>query len=158
MRKTTSAVLALCALAALAGRADEAEPVPAGAKAELKKLKGTWAVTKRVLGGREAKAPAGLIYTFDGDKLTRRFAAPAGKAGGRQQLTVTIDTAKKPHRLTMKAVGGKSTVYIYKIEKGELFLATGRGKGAKVPAEFKGDDVALMVLKKEEKAKEKGKE
>jgi uncharacterized protein (TIGR03067 family) len=152
MRKTTSAVLALCAVAALAGRADEAEPDTA--KAELKKLQGTWVVTKRVLGGREAKSPSGLIYTFDGDKVTRRFAAPEGKAGGRQVLTVTIDTAKKPHRLTMKAVGSKSTEYIYKIEKGELFLATGRGKGAKVPTDFKGDDVTLMVLKKQEKGKE----
>src|SRR5262245_16647123 len=156
MRKTARAMLALCALAALAGRADD--PEPDTTKAELKKLQGTWTVTKRVLGGREAKAPAGLIYTFDGDKVTRRFAAPEGKAGGRQVLTVTIDTAKTPHRLTMKAVGSKSAVYIYKIEKGELYLATGRGKGAKVPDEIKGDDVALMVLKKEEKPKEKGKE
>ena len=150
-----AALAALCALVTLAARgADEAEP-PAGAKAELAKLKGTWVVTRRVLGGREAKAPAGLVYTFDGGgKVTRRFAAPAGKAGGRQVLTVTLDTRGKPHRMTLSSGGArKDTVYIYKVEKGELHLATGRGKGAKAPADFKGDDVLLMVLKKEEKGK-----
>ena len=76
MTKTTFAFVALCALAALAGRAEGPDPEPpAGAKAELAKLKGTWTVTRRSLGGREAKAPAGLVYTFKGDKVTRRFAA-----------------------------------------------------------------------------------
>ena len=73
MRKTTSALLALCALAALAGRADD--PEPPGAKAELKKLKGTWVVMKVVWGKREPTPPAVMTYTFDGDKLTYLFSA-----------------------------------------------------------------------------------
>ena len=151
MRKTTIAFVSLCALAAAAGRADDPEPT-GGDKAELAKLKGKWTVTGRVLGGREAKSPTGLTYTFDGDKVTRRFEAPEGKAGGRQELTVTIDTSKKPHRLTLSAGRkGKGTVYIYKIEKGELYLATGL-KGV-MPKGFKGDDVVVLVMKKEVKGK-----
>src|SRR5262245_38253439 len=81
MRTTTFAALSLWALSALAGRADEAEP-PADAKAELKKLQGTWTVTKAMMGKREFKAPPGLTYTFDGDRLTQQTPLPK-LAGGK---------------------------------------------------------------------------
>jgi uncharacterized protein (TIGR03067 family) len=151
MRKTTSAVLVMCAVAALAGRADD--PEPATTKAELKKLKGTWTVTKAVWGKREAKAPPGMTYAFDGDKLTRT--TPLGKGAGKQTFKVKIDTKKKPYKITMTPEDkDKGQSGIFKVEKGELFLATGRGKGGKAPADFKGDDVMVLVMKKEEKAKE----
>src|SRR5262245_2815583 len=77
MRKTTIALLALCRLAAAAGRADDPDPEPPGAKAELEKLKGTWTLTKILAGTRrgggvvmtEVTRRGGMTFTFDGEKL-----------------------------------------------------------------------------------------
>jgi uncharacterized protein (TIGR03067 family) len=155
--KTRGTVILTGALLVLAAtevrsRGDDPEP-PAGAKAELAKLKGTWTVTKAVWGKREAKAPPGMTYAFDGDKLTRT--TPLGKGAGKQTFKVKIDTKKKPYKITMTPEDkDKGQSGIFKVEKGELFLATGRGKGGKAPADFKGDDVMVLVMKKEEKAKE----
>jgi uncharacterized protein (TIGR03067 family) len=170
MRKTTSVLLALCALAAAAGRANKADPEPlAGAKAELKKLQGTWTVTKAIPGKR--KPPFEVTYTFDGDKL-RRVAYPPGpkdRGGkGMQRLPtykVKIDTKMKPHGIELTRAGRKSggvvLAGVYKIEKGELLLALGEGKNA--PKDFKGvgEGVLVYVLKREkskEKAKKQAKE
>jgi uncharacterized protein (TIGR03067 family) len=159
------ALLALCALAALAGRGDDPEP-PGGGNAELKKLKGTWTVTKAVFGKRELKAPPGLTYTFDGDKLTRSM--PIGKLKGNVKgkgdrelkYKVRIATKKKPHTIEMMPEGAKSgQVGIYKIEKGELYLTMGRGKGAKgakgavTPKDFTGDDAPVYVMTREKDGK-----
>jgi uncharacterized protein (TIGR03067 family) len=163
MLKTTFPLLALCALVT-AGRSDDVDPEPPGGSAEaLRALKGTWTVTRGVFGNRESKAPPGLTYTFDGDKLTR--ALPFGKAkgnvkgkdDGKQTYKVKLDTKKKPYQITMTPDGGgQAQSGIFKVEKGELFLATARGKDAKTPADFSGGDVAVMVMTKE-KGKEKDK-
>src|SRR5262249_12728345 len=140
--------VSLCclSLAAPARPDDDPEP-PAGGKA-LRELKGTWMVTRAVFGGREAKAPPGLTYAFDGGKLVRT--APVGKGDNRQAYKVKLDTSKKPYKITMTPEnGGKAQTAILKVEKGELFLATTRGAGAKAPADFKGDDVSVLVMTKE---------
>src|SRR5262245_60228763 len=140
MRKTTSALLALCAMAALAGRADD--PEPDTAKGELKKLKGTWKVTKVLLGTREAEPRNVMTWTFDGDKLvstTTGTVRDKGKFEQTQTYKVKIDTKKKPHTIELVPEKGKfgreasGMAGIYKIEKGELYLArlTGREKAAK---------------------------
>jgi uncharacterized protein (TIGR03067 family) len=146
MRKTTSALLALCALAALAGRADDPDPEPpATAKAELAKLKGTWTVTKSLAGKRELKMPPGLTYTFDGDKLTRETASGKAK-GSKQTYKVKIDTKRRPHTIELVPESGKrGPVGIYKIEKGELSLAWG---GRKAPADLSGQGAPVLVLKR----------
>jgi len=159
MGKVMSVLLALGGLAALAGRAADPDPEPpGGANAELKKLKGTWTVTKGVFNKRELKAPPGLTYTFEGNKLTRT--APfgkgkgnvKGKGGAQQTYKVKIDTKKKPYKIEMTPDnGGKTQVGIFKIEKDELFLVTGRGKDAKAPTDFTGADAMMMVMKKEKK-------
>jgi uncharacterized protein (TIGR03067 family) len=155
MRKTTIAALALCALAALAGRAADPEP-PGGGKAELKKLKGTWTVTKALWNNHGQRAPIGLTYTFDGDKLTCE--TPQWRAEVvRTTYKVTIDTKKRPHTIELIREGAKSgQVGIYKIEKGELYLTMGL-LAKMVPKDFKGDDAPVYVMKRE-KAKEKGKD
>src|SRR5262245_65809988 len=109
MRETTSATLALCALAALAGRADDPEP-PGGMTAELKKLKGTWTVTRALFGKRELKAPPGMTYTFDGEKLTRSL-PPFGKVGKGDRTVkykVKLTTKKKPYTIEMIPEGAKT--------------------------------------------------
>ena len=147
MRNAVSAVLAVWAVAALVGRADDPEP-PAGA-AELAKLKGTWAVFRATGNKRELKAPPGLTYSFDGDRLSHT--APLAKGGSHtRKYKVTIDAKKKPHRIEMVLEGqAKALVGLYKIEKGELYLAL--GKGGKAPADFSGDDGVVFVMKKEAK-------
>src|SRR5262245_27676917 len=161
MRKTTITLLALCALAALAGRADEADPPDA--KAELKKLQGTWRVPRQVRGGRELKSklPPPLTYTFDGDKLvTTNTFFTRDRLVEKQAYKVKIDTKKEPHTIDLVPDGkGFGMAGIYKIEKGELYLARGRpvfGKGAPaMPKDFKGEGVLVNVMKRQkEKAKE----
>jgi uncharacterized protein (TIGR03067 family) len=179
MRKTTIALLALCALAAAAGRAADPDPEPAGAEAELKKLKGTWAVTKVLAGRRmgrnvvmtELKRRGGMTFTFDGDKLviTQEAAAKGkGKVDATQSYKVKIDAKKKPHAIDLFEDGrGPVVAWIYKIEKGELYLARSPGptrkdpKPPERPKDFEGEGVQLYVLTREkdkEKAKEKPKE
>jgi len=165
--RTAAVLLALCGVAALAGRADDPDPEPpGGAKAELRKLKGTWTVTKTVWQGREVKARPGLTYTFDGDKLTK--AVPALAAGKikakalKQTYKVKIDAKKEPHAIELiPDGGGAGQAGVYKIEKGQLHLATGRpgrgAKGAVAPKDFSGDAGPVFVMTRE-KAKEKAKE
>jgi uncharacterized protein (TIGR03067 family) len=161
MRKTTTAVLALCALVAVAGWASDPEP-PDGGKAELKKLKGTWTATKILDGGVEEEAPAGrLTFTFEGSTLKRRLVGGTN-AGGLRSYRVKIDTKKKPHTIELAPEGGGAAQPgIYKVEKGELYLALGRparfGKGAVAPKDFSGDDYVALVMTRE-KTKGKGKE
>jgi uncharacterized protein (TIGR03067 family) len=176
MRKK-STLLALCALAAAAGRAAEAEPP--SEKAELNKLKGTWKVTKLLAGDGFTSPSREASYRFDGDKLTRmtfrrfpRERGRRGRGGGNWPLRVTykvkIDTKKQPHTIELTPERGRipgsgrwglTQTGIYKIEKGELYLALGRPR--KVPKDFKGEAGEVYVMTREkdkEKAKEKPKE
>lgn len=149
MLRTAVVLVALGAVGA--GRGDDPEPPRGGGeKAELRKLKGTWTVARAMIGKREVKTPAGLTYTFDGDKLT--WSRPVDKDGVKQVQTykVKLDTKKRPYKITMRADGLISSEGIFKIEKGELYLATIRtGKPAKAPADFTGDGVVLEVMTKE---------
>ena len=170
MRRTTSAVLALCALAALAGRADEADPEPPGGSGELKKLQGTWTITHIMSGTTKAAMRSGrMTYTFDGDKVTVKLPPlTKGKDDRTATFKVKIDAKKEPHTIELVPEGGeRGTGAIYKVEKGELFLAPGRPKGKKddrsivFPKDFSGEAGPVYVLKREkakEKAKGKGKE
>jgi uncharacterized protein (TIGR03067 family) len=139
MRKTTSALLALCALAAVAGRADDPEPEPPGGAAGLRALKGTWAVTRMLAKDDVFMARVGTTYTFDGDKLTRTTPAT-----GKQTYKVKIDTKKRPHTIELIPEGAKKgTVGFYKVEKGELYLALGSGRA---PADLSGKGAPVLVM------------
>jgi uncharacterized protein (TIGR03067 family) len=124
----------------------------------LKALKGNWAVTKIVNFNREMKGPEGMNFIFEGNKLTRTMPPIKGKESDKLTYKVKIDTSKKPYKITMTPdAGGRDHKWIIKIEKGELHLATTRA--ADFPKDFGGDDVvALLVMKKQDKGKEKGKE
>jgi uncharacterized protein (TIGR03067 family) len=148
MLKPTFAFVAMCALAALAGRGAEPDPEPPVGNAELLKLKGTWSVTQAVGNKRELKAPPGLTYTFDGDKLTHTAPLGKGNETHTRKYKVKIDTKKKPYKITMTPEGkDKGLVGIYKIEKGVLHLAM--GKGGKPPADFSGDGAVAFEMKQE---------
>jgi uncharacterized protein (TIGR03067 family) len=163
MRKTTSALLGLCALAALGGRADDPDPEPpGGGQAELKKLKGTWTVTKILAGNREVKLSSTTTFTFDGDKLTRTTSLAKAKKKAERSLKykVKLDTKKQPHRIELVPDNGKnSQVGIYKIEKGQLHFAPGRPTGKNgnisyvVPRDFKGEQGPVYVMTREKGGK-----
>jgi len=143
--------LALFFCAASSARAeDDDDPEPGGGSSQAQRaLKGTWTVTKAVFLGRETKAPPGMTYAFERDKLVRT--TPFGK-GGNQNYEVKIDARKKPYRITMTPEGGgKAQSGIFKIEKGELFLATGVGKDGKAAEDFSGTNGGVMVMTKDKK-------
>src|SRR5262245_32635693 len=166
MRRTTSTILALCALAALAGRADDPEP-PGGAAAELKKLKGTWVVTKSLVNGEDRKERGKLTWSFDGDKLTwtgRTTKGPGTARGGVGVATATykvkVDTKKKPHTIELTPEGkGNCQPGVFKVEKGLLYLALSVAKSGKASEDFTGTRGTVYVMTREkpkEKAKAKG--
>lgn len=147
MLRTTVGLLALLGLTALLGRGADPDPEPPAGAAEQGKLRGTWTVIKALSLKREVKAPAGMTFTFDGDKLTRQVPRPSGKGGRKILMTVKIDTRKKPHRIEMiPANKGQATVGIYKIEKGQLFLVLASAKDEKVPSDFSGATRPVLVL------------
>ena len=155
MRKTTSAILALCALAAVTGRADDPEPL-AGEKAELAKLEGTWVVTKAIWGKREARSTPATTYSFDADRLVVVVPPPRGE--GKQTFKVKLDTKKTPYRYTLTPDGGgKAQSGVYKFEKGLLYLARRRG-GDATDFEGNGRNVEVLVMKKEKPKEKKAKE
>jgi uncharacterized protein (TIGR03067 family) len=149
MAKHLALAVGLCLALAYDVRSDDVDPEPPGSSAKaLRELKGTWTVTRAVFGKREAKAPPGMTYCFDDDRLVRVM--PFGKGDNKQTFKVKLDLSKKPHRITMTPEnGGAVQSAIFKIEKGELSVATARGKNARAPADFTGDDVSVMVMTKD---------
>jgi uncharacterized protein (TIGR03067 family) len=151
MRKAIVGGVLVCGLLAFGGRAADPDPEPPGEG--LTALKGTWAVTRIVVKGRERKAREGMYFVFDGDKLTRTMFTKDGTKN--PAFKVKVDTRTKPHKITMVSdAGAREQKWIFKIEKGELFLAYTRA--GDFPTDFKDRDAMLMVLKKvpKEKAKE----
>jgi uncharacterized protein (TIGR03067 family) len=134
------------ALAPLASRGED-DPEPPGGSAELRKLKGTWTVSRRIIGGKESKPPRQITYTFEGDKLTLDSGL-----GKKQTSKVKIDTKKRPFAIELTLEGTNTVrVGIYKIEKGELFLALVSAKAPKPPTTFDGTTGSVMVLTQDKK-------
>lgn len=143
----TGCVLLCGLLAVMMVRAADPEPEPAGP--ELAALKGTWTTVKMTFRDRDLSFPKDNDFIFEGGRLTRMVPPRKDSGKGPTKLTykVKLDTRKKPYRLTAvpDAGGGVVASWIYKIEKGELTLATARMGG--FPADFTGD-VATIVLRK----------
>src|SRR3954471_4641203 len=117
MHKAFIMVLALSALA-VAARADDVDPEPPGKGGpELRKLRGKWAVTRRVLGGREMKSKVVTTYEFSGDKVTVDTGRLKDVAAGK------VNAKNKPAVLDLTREDTKTTTRMaFKIDKGELYL------------------------------------
>jgi uncharacterized protein (TIGR03067 family) len=139
-------LLLMLSLPPLALRADETDPEPPGSDAgELRKLKGTWTVSRAIIGGKEAKPPLRITYTFEGSKVTVN-------SGRLTTMKVKIDTKKKPFTIELTPDGSNAPrPGIYKIEKGELFLALGSATRGKAPTTFDGQTGSVMVLTQDKK-------
>src|SRR5262245_63486232 len=120
--RSAAALLALCALAAVAGRADD--PEPPAKDADLKALQGTWKVTSATGGGKPAGDVAKLVVAFGKGKLTAKH----GDREKARESTFTLDPKKDPKQIDITH-DGRTQPGIYKIEKGTLYLSlSGVGK------------------------------
>jgi uncharacterized protein (TIGR03067 family) len=123
-------------------RTEEIDPEPPGGGAELRKLRGTWKVTKLLVEGKEVSSPLTMTYTIEGEKLT--------VDNGTQKWTmkVKIDSKKKPFVIEMIHDKAKtSQASHYQIEKGEWRIAVGSAsKGGKAPTAFDGASGPVLVL------------
>src|SRR5262245_6760455 len=141
MHRAVIMALALSVLAAAARAEDDPEP-PGKGGPELRKLKGKWAVTRWVLGGKERKFNSELTYEFTGDKVT----VVNGKI--KSVATVKVNAKNEPAVLELIREDIKtSTKMACKIDKGELFLvATPRNGDVQAGEDFSGKSRPLMVL------------
>jgi uncharacterized protein (TIGR03067 family) len=115
------------------------------AKADLKKLQGTWAVASAQKGGKEA--PEGEIkqlrLVFSGEKLTARFGEKS------KEGTIKIDPGKKPSQIDLK-IEGDTAVGIYRF-KGDMLELCITEPGGERPTEFKspeGTRTMIILLKR----------
>jgi uncharacterized protein (TIGR03067 family) len=118
------------------------------AKADLKKLAGTWSVVSAQKGGKDAPENdiKELRLIFNGDKFTARF-GDKSKDG-----TFKIDPSKKPKQIDITLMDKIAEgIYQFKGDNLELCLSE-PGGGEPRPTEFKsaeGSRTILFVLKRE---------
>ncbi|HYH66996.1 MAG TPA: TIGR03067 domain-containing protein, partial [Urbifossiella sp.] len=86
----TTALLA----ASLAAAVCAAGPAK-GQDGDQKALQGKWAITRAEAGGRPDKEAIGLVYTFEGDRLTMATPRPVT-----MQATFRLEATKTPKRMT----------------------------------------------------------
>src|SRR5262245_29403968 len=123
MRRAFVLLLALSLSPALARGDDDPEP-PGKGGTELRKLKGKWAVTRRVFRGTELKGGVTATYEFNGDKVT----VDTGRL--KYVAKVKADVKNKPATLELTREDTKTTSRLaFKIEKGELHLVLSPPKG-----------------------------
>ena len=151
MRKTSMLILTLFALSPLLAWADDDPEPPGKGGPELRKLRGKWVATRRLSNGKEMKPPAktAITYVFDGDKVTYE----SGKL--KYVAKVKVDTKSKPHVLELIREDVKSTRKMaFKIDKGELYLASGGFKGDDLTkVDFSGNNGLVLILEREKKDK-----
>jgi uncharacterized protein (TIGR03067 family) len=140
MRGAVIMVLALSALAATA-RAEDVDPEPPGSgRAELRKLRGKWTVTRLRWRGPEKKSSLTPSYSFDGDKMTQ--------GGGRSPdvAKVKVDVKKKPFTLQITGEDARTTVrWAFKFDNGTLLVVANPG----AQEDFSGNNGPVMVLERQ---------
>jgi uncharacterized protein (TIGR03067 family) len=116
------------------------------AKADRKKIEGTWSVASAQKGGKDA--PEGEIQqlrlVFAGDKLTLKFGEKS------KEGTFKIDPGKKPKHIDV-TMGDKTAAGLYRFNKGMLELCVVEPGGER-PTEFKspeGSMIMILILKRE---------
>jgi uncharacterized protein (TIGR03067 family) len=156
LRVALTVLLALGALGLGAGgvyQAVAAEKAAEGkgdaAKAELKKLQGTWVLVSAEKDGK--KAPEGQVpdvtLVIKDDKATLKHGEGEGQEG-----PLTLDPAKDPKEMDV-TLGNEKMKAIYKLDKDTLTVCTAHSADER-PAAFatkEGTKLALMVFKKKEK-------
>jgi uncharacterized protein (TIGR03067 family) len=151
----TRNILLLVLLVSLAAMPAATAAEKDDAKAELKKLQGTWQVTKWVDDSGEA-AGADEIKDFTFVFKDQTVEMRNGKDSRRPALKFTLNPEKKPKWIDIEMGGPVGTSEgVYKLEGDELTICVvsggKNGKPAPRPTEFaakKGEHHALFVLKR----------
>jgi uncharacterized protein (TIGR03067 family) len=125
-----------------AARGRREAPAHRGAKSDKDRLQGEWSMTKMTKRGQEAPNEVVQMFkiSFKDDKLVLSI------GGNNIECDCKIDDKKKPRQIDV-TVGGKSLAGIYELDGDKLRLCMSDNETR--PKEFKGDDVTLMVLKRE---------
>lgn len=147
MSRLVGCVLLLVGVAAVA---DDTDPEPVSPpEAELKKLQGTWELTKVVLGGTDqTKEKKGATLVFQKNRLTLNDGP--NKA---EQLTVTLDPKQKPPHIDLSPANDNRPVKgIYKLQKDELTIAFTEA-GQERPKDFDAKGVRGLLVMKRQKPK-----
>jgi uncharacterized protein (TIGR03067 family) len=142
MRRAFVMVLALSAVAA-AARAEDVDPEPPGnGRAELRKLRGKWTVTRLRWRGPEKKSSLTPTYSFDGDKMT------LGNGRVPDVAKVKIDVKKKPFTLQITGEDVRTTVrWAFKFDSGTLLVVANPA----AREDFSGNNGPVMVLERQKK-------
>ena len=124
--------------ALLLGLAPAPAPKPDKAKADLKKIQGTWVLTSRVERGRALSPEVAMGYRIEvkGDRATISF---DGAVAG--EWALALDARGKPKAIDQKVVppgiAGQVWRGIYRLEGDRLTLCLGPRPGAR-PRAFDG--------------------
>jgi uncharacterized protein (TIGR03067 family) len=124
-----------------------ADPAPGGdARADARKMQGTWSVVKLTV--RDKAEPASGIRSmklvFDKDTI-----AVKGRPGvtGKQKFKLAV--AKGIGQIDKESDGGLPPLLgIYKFEKGLLVISSGAAGDAR-PTKFDGPEAEVLVLKRD---------
>jgi len=142
----TLTLTALLLALPLVCRADDVDPEPPGGSAVLRKLQGEWQAVRRIRSGKETAFDK-ASYTFKKDRVT----AVMGK-GTPREMKFKPDS-KRPDAFALDQGNAKmsGSHFIFKIEKGELYLlpVTFATKADKKP-DFSGNKAPVIVFKKVE--------
>jgi uncharacterized protein (TIGR03067 family) len=156
-RRVMLGLVALLAVVA-PGVADD-KPKEEAAKEEVKKLQGTWQVTKWIHHSEEPAAADEIKhFTFEFKDRTVTLRKSKGDEG--KEMKYTLDPSKKPRSFDLPEGGADGDVAegIYKIDGDELTICIIGGirndKAAPRPTEFKAskrEKYTLFVMKKVKK-------
>jgi uncharacterized protein (TIGR03067 family) len=142
-------VLLLMVVMGLAGvvaaRADDTDPEPP--MADKSALVGEWELVSINHKGVDIKLPANVLQITL--KLEKNGTMTMTTMGMTQKGKWKIDSSKKPKHIDITA-NNQGGLAIYKLDKGELTLASGEGPQAARPKDFESAE-ATMVLKKKKK-------
>ena len=140
----------LIVLALTLGLAHGDEPKLDGAKAEMKKLEGSWVWTHMSRKGFKAPLPveAILVFSADGSGVQKEPGQPDKK------FTYVLDPSKTPRELDIFEADGKLGILaIYELDGDTLrFAATdGEASSKKRLGKFDADDANVWYLKRQKK-------
>jgi uncharacterized protein (TIGR03067 family) len=149
LKRAAVVALVLFNLAVPPGAA-EPDPEPVfPAKADLKKMQGTWVAVRHIVNGvdvTKTEALADLVFVIKKDQVVI-----SGQNSKREGGRIELDARKKPPTfdLFLKKEAVATVRGIYGLGKDELTIAFTENRTKARPTKFDGKDGAMLVLKRQ---------